>query len=232
MPRAAGGSSRSPVQPVPTRWEQACAQVRSAASAAGAPRLGRPVAVDLSAHEFLESVPGSVSARTIRDWPVPRASATVEISATRQSLGLVTAALRCVRESPDDRHSVAPRPQLPEVINPSITGISTSSRIRSGRNVSMAVNADCPSAAVPATSRLPSAQTTERRRLRITVESSTIKIRVRWPGAHRSGLHQAKHGRFSLSASSSKGFIRYSSAPASNARRMKRSPPRSSPSSL
>ena len=38
-------------------------------------------------------------------------------------------------------------------------------------------------------------QTTERSRLRITAESSTIRIRVRRAGAIDSGLHQAEHGQ-------------------------------------
>ena len=67
------------------------------------------------------------------------------------------------------------------VSNPSITGISTSSRTRSGCWVSMALKADSPSAAVPATSSPASAHTTARNRLRMTAESSTIKIRVRSP---------------------------------------------------
>src|ERR1035438_6574721 len=85
----------------------------------------------------------------------------------------------------------------------------------------MALKADSPSAAVPAISRLASAHTTERSRLRITAESSTIKMRVRRPCAIAQASTRPSIASFSLSASSSKGFIRYSSAPASSARRMK-----------
>ena len=65
------------------------------------------------------------------------------------------------------------------VSSPSITGISTSSSIRSGFSMAMECKADAPSAAVPATSSALSPLTTVRRRLRITAESSTIRMRVR-----------------------------------------------------
>jgi len=70
-----------------------------------------------------------------------------------------------------------------------------------------------PSPAVPATSNPASAQTTERSRLRITAESSTIRIRVRRPEAIAQASTRPSMASFSVSASSSKGFIRYSSAP-------------------
>ena len=68
------------------------------------------------------------------------------------------------------------------VFKPSITGISTSSSTTSGRSDSTLASAEAPSAATPATSSLASDPTTVRSRLRITAESSTINIRVRFPG--------------------------------------------------
>ena len=106
------------------------------------------------------------------------------------------------------------------VTNPSITGISTSSRTRSGRRVSIAPKAAWPSAAVPATSKPASLLTTARNRLRITAESSAIKILIRSPEAIAQSSTRPSMTSFSVSASSSNGFMRYSSAPASRARRI------------
>ena len=93
-------------------------------------------------------------------------------------------------------------------------------------------SAVAPSAAVPATSRPASAA--DDRAQQAAHDGGVVDDQD--PGSadgrHRSGLHQAEHGQLFLSASSSKGFIRYSSAPASRARRISRSPLRWSPSSL
>ena len=120
------------------------------------------------------------------------------------------------------------------VPSPSTPGISTSSSTRSGRIESSANNADAPSLAVPATSSRESELITVRSSLRTTAESSTIRILAArcgdWVDAEDGGAcvkgqasMKPSMASFSVSASSSKGFIRYSSAPASSERTMKSS---------
>src|SRR5579862_383144 len=80
---------------------------------------------------------------------------------------------------------------LRSATTPSITGISTSSTIKSGRRLGTIPRADLPSAAVPTTSRAESDETTERSRLRMTAESSTMRTRLRG-AADISTFHQSE----------------------------------------